>query len=53
MSKFEAMETDQSSETSEWMARLESAPVGRTEMNSLVMDYLITEGYRDAAESFM
>lgn len=35
-----------------WMARLAGFPVSRTEMNSLVMNYLIVEGYHDAAIRF-
>lgn len=35
-----------------WMARLAGFPVSRTEMNSLVMNYLIVEGYHDAAVRF-
>jgi len=36
-----------------WMSRLESLPLSRSDMNALVMDYLVTEGYKDAAHMFM
>ena len=36
-----------------WMSRLESLPLSRSDMNTLVMDYLVTEGYKDAAQLFM
>ena len=38
---------------SDWMSRLEALPLSRSDMNSLVMDYLVTEGYKDAAQQFM
>lgn len=41
------------SRLSSWMSRLETLPLSRTDMNSLVMDYLVTEGYKDAAQLFM
>lgn len=35
-----------------WMKDLQNTKVERSEMNKLVMDYLITEGFKDAAEKF-
>lgn len=43
---------DVSSEVAEWEARLSEIVVDRTLMNRLVLDYLVLEGYKDAAESF-
>lgn len=37
---------------SKWMKELTETKVDRTEMNKLVMNYLVTEGYKDAAEKF-
>ncbi|CED84982.1 LisH motif-containing protein [Phaffia rhodozyma] len=36
----------------EWSRRLAEVEFDRTDLNRLVMDYLIVEGYRDAAEEF-
>ena len=36
-----------------WMSRLENLPLSRADMNALIMDYLVTEGYKDAAHLFM
>jgi glucose-induced degradation protein 8 len=36
----------------DWDRRLSDAPVSKAQMNSLVMNYLVIEGYKDAAESF-
>lgn len=36
----------------EWMERLGKIRFPRAEMNRLIMDYLVTEGYKEAAEKF-
>jgi glucose-induced degradation protein 8 len=36
----------------EWNKRLAETPVARSQMDELVMDYLIIEGYKEAAENF-
>lgn len=44
---------DENSSCAVWMSRLETLPLSRSDMNTLVMDYLVTEGYKDAAQVFM
>lgn len=34
------------------MARLDDVQLKRSQMNSLVMDYLVAEGFKEAAEKF-
>lgn len=36
----------------EWLASLESMQLKRSELNLLIMDYLISEGFKEAAERF-
>ncbi|KAL8577722.1 Glucose-induced degradation protein 8-B [Nucella lapillus] len=36
----------------EWMAALQNTHVTRAEMNKLIMNYLVTEGFKEAAEKF-
>ncbi|GLH14502.1 uncharacterized protein GBIM_18890 [Gryllus bimaculatus] len=36
----------------DWMARLESRHIARADMNKLIMNYLVTEGFKEAAEKF-
>lgn len=36
----------------EWMNRIENAQVDRSLMNKLVMNYLVTEGFKEAADKF-
>lgn len=36
----------------EWLTRLEGMHVQRGEMNNLIMNYLVTEGFKEAAEKF-
>ncbi|XP_060526091.1 glucose-induced degradation protein 8 homolog [Cylas formicarius] len=36
----------------EWIKLLEDNDVGRTSMNKLIMNYLVTEGFKEAAEKF-
>ncbi|EFA03726.1 glucose-induced degradation protein 8 homolog [Tribolium castaneum] len=36
----------------EWMALLEENEIGRGQMNKLIMNYLVTEGFKEAAEKF-
>lgn len=36
----------------EWMNRLEGLHIQRADMNKLIMDYLVTEGFKEAAEKF-
>uniref|UniRef100_T1J9E3 CTLH domain-containing protein n=1 Tax=Strigamia maritima TaxID=126957 RepID=T1J9E3_STRMM len=36
----------------EWMERLEGMHVQRADMNRLIMNYLVTEGFKEAAEKF-
>ncbi|KAK3727700.1 hypothetical protein RRG08_032657 [Elysia crispata] len=35
-----------------WMLQLMTHHVGRTDMNKLIMNYLVTEGFKEAAEKF-
>lgn len=35
-----------------WMSELNTQHVGRTDMNKLIMNYLVTEGFKEAAEKF-
>lgn len=37
---------------SEWMESLQHVKINKTDMNKLVMNYLVIEGYKDAAEQF-
>ncbi|CAH1786029.1 unnamed protein product [Owenia fusiformis] len=36
----------------DWFERLQKLQVTRADMNSLIMNYLVTEGFREAAEKF-
>ncbi|KZW01972.1 hypothetical protein EXIGLDRAFT_508082 [Exidia glandulosa HHB12029] len=36
----------------EWDRRMAAAPVTKTDLNRLIMDYLVIEGYKTAAEEF-
>ena len=36
----------------EWQKRLQKVKIPKTQMNKLVMNYLVTEGYQNAAEKF-
>jgi len=36
----------------EWMIRLEQYPYKQADMNRLIMNYLVTEGFKEAAEKF-
>ncbi|KAJ8688281.1 hypothetical protein QAD02_024076 [Eretmocerus hayati] len=46
-------EKQESVSKEEWMAKLEAAPpVPRLQMNNLIMNYLVTEGFKEAAEKF-
>ncbi|XP_014668754.1 PREDICTED: glucose-induced degradation protein 8 homolog [Priapulus caudatus] len=36
----------------EWLTRLENLHIQRADMNRLIMDYLVTEGFKEAAEKF-
>jgi len=36
----------------EWMERLEGLHIQRADMNRLIMNYLVTEGFKEAAEKF-
>ncbi|RKP08702.1 CTLH/CRA C-terminal to lish motif domain-containing protein [Thamnocephalis sphaerospora] len=38
--------------TEQWEQRLSDVDIRKTELNRLVMHYLLTEGYKDAAEEF-
>eukprot|EP01137_Pigoraptor_chileana_P005688 Opistho-2@49086 len=37
----------------EWEKRMAAVKISKTDMNRLVMNYLVIEGYKDAAERFM
>ncbi|KAH3890242.1 hypothetical protein DPMN_014315 [Dreissena polymorpha] len=39
-------------EKEEWMELLSGHHVGRAEMNKLIMNYLVTEGFKESAEKF-
>lgn len=43
---------EEASMREEWMERVGEVRVPRTAMNKLVMNYLVTEGFKDAAERF-
>uniref|UniRef100_A0A3Q3Q5D3 CTLH domain-containing protein n=1 Tax=Monopterus albus TaxID=43700 RepID=A0A3Q3Q5D3_MONAL len=36
----------------EWMDKLNNVHIQRTDMNRLIMNYLVTEGFKEAAEKF-
>lgn len=36
----------------EWLAKIETQHVARADMNKLIMNYLVTEGFKEAAEKF-
>ncbi|KAL3841679.1 hypothetical protein ACJMK2_019791 [Sinanodonta woodiana] len=36
----------------EWMGKLQSVHITRADMNKLIMNYLVTEGFKEAAEKF-
>lgn len=36
----------------DWMSRLEGLHIQRADMNKLIMNYLVTEGFKEAAEKF-
>ncbi|XP_065212646.1 glucose-induced degradation protein 8 homolog [Planococcus citri] len=36
----------------DWMKKLENIHIQRTDMNKLIMNYLVTEGFKEAAEKF-
>ncbi|XP_054274198.1 glucose-induced degradation protein 8-A homolog [Macrosteles quadrilineatus] len=36
----------------EWMSKLEDVHVHQSDMNKLIMNYLVTEGFKEAAEKF-
>jgi hypothetical protein len=36
----------------DWLSRLDSMHLKRSELNLLIMDYLIAEGFKEAAERF-
>lgn len=42
----------QQSDKEKWMEQLESMHIESAIMNRLIMDYLVTEGYKEAAEKF-
>ena len=44
--------SDYHTDRNEWMNRIESAHIDRTLMNKLVMNYLVTEGFKEAADKF-
>jgi LisH len=44
--------TDSKWTESEWNARLDNISVDRDQLDQLVMDYLFTQGYQEAAEVF-
>lgn len=37
---------------SEWLSKIKSVKVSKQDMNALVLNYLIIEGYKDAAINF-
>lgn len=43
---------DYHTDRTEWMNRIESSHIDRTLMNRLVMNYLVTEGFKEAADKF-
>ena len=36
----------------EWISKLETQHLARADMNKLIMNYLVTEGFKEAAEKF-
>lgn len=43
---------DVSSSKEKWTEKIESLQIPRSEVNKLIMNYLVTEGFKDAAEKF-
>ncbi|XP_064476589.1 glucose-induced degradation protein 8 homolog [Ornithodoros turicata] len=46
-----AEKTDEPSQA-EWLERLENVHIQRADLNRLIMNYLVTEGFKEAAEKF-
>ncbi|XP_055711292.1 glucose-induced degradation protein 8 homolog isoform X1 [Phlebotomus papatasi] len=51
---FNENKNSETSSTSleEWMTRLNSYQIPQAEMNKMIMNYLVTEGFKEAAEKF-
>ncbi|ODN06316.1 Glucose-induced degradation protein 8 [Orchesella cincta] len=43
---------DMASSKEKWMEKIEAVQIPRSEINKLIMNYLVTEGFKDAAEKF-
>lgn len=43
---------DMASSKEKWMEKVEAVQIPRSEINKLIMNYLVTEGFKDAAEKF-
>jgi hypothetical protein len=43
---------DISASKEKWIEKIDSLQVPRSEVNKLIMNYLVTEGFKDAAEKF-
>ncbi|KAI5692422.1 hypothetical protein M8J77_020934, partial [Diaphorina citri] len=43
---------EQSSSEKTWLNKLETIHIQRSDMNKLIMNYLVTEGFKEAAEKF-
>lgn len=37
---------------SDWEKRMNEVTINKEDINKLIMDYFVVEGYKDAAESF-
>ncbi|KAI9502432.1 hypothetical protein GGI25_004715 [Coemansia spiralis] len=44
--------TKQTISMEEWESKLADVPIAKSDLNQLIMNYLIIEGYKDAAEKF-
>ncbi|KRT82546.1 hypothetical protein AMK59_3467, partial [Oryctes borbonicus] len=52
MSFHDKTEISSVSSKEEWIRLLDSKELNRTNMNKLIMNYLVTEGFKEAAEKF-
>jgi two-component SAPR family response regulator len=43
---------DDMSSKEKWMEKIDTVQIPRSEVNKLIMNYLVTEGFKDAAEKF-
>jgi len=51
-SKLPSKSDTMSSSRDRWMEKIDNVQIPRSEVNKLIMNYLVTEGFKDAAEKF-